>query len=483
MKKQVLALLCILLLFIPSAHAAIGANAVWEIRATTGSDTNSGGFVAGSTGTDYSQQASPQYSLTGLTTAAASATIATTSASADMVGNIINITGGTLFLTGWYQIVSVVVGTSITVDRAATSGIGAAGTANIGGALKTINKVATVLVASNIAYVKAEATYTTAANITFSPGNILPSSSSPATRIVGYTSTRGDAGRATLKATAGSVTLMYANSDGISIENFILDGNSQSSSTGIINGGSHYTRVQNCLIKGWSNSGINLAGGSGEVIFNEITGGSGGSALLIGGANLITYNCIHDNVSIGINSSAYSTICYNILANNSGSTNDGILIATFTGPVIHNTIHKSGRHGIFNSVTYAAGINYQNNILSSNGGYGIKGGSAAGIPASLGYDGNAYYNNTSGTRNNMDDTTVNPQNGVAPYTNIYDQILTADPFVAKASNDYRLNQNPGGGAACRGSAVPSLYPGLTNPNSYAFPDMGAVQHQDPGFAY
>jgi hypothetical protein len=482
MKKQVLALLCILLLFIPSAHAAIGANAVWEIRATTGSDTNSGGFVAGSTGTDYSQQASPQYSLTGLTTAAASATIATTSASADMVGNIINITGGTLFLTGWYQIVSVVVGTSITVDRAATSGIGAAGTANIGGALKTINKALSVAITSNIVFAKAEATYTTAAGITWSPGNVTPSASTPYTRLVGYTSTRGDGGRATLQGSATGV-LIFINNNGISLENIVLDSNSQATSGGIYNPGNPYLRVQNCLVKNWTSYGIYITGGSAMFIANEITGGAGVGLSINAGGSLARYNFIHDNVAIGINSTGNNIIDRNIISNNSGSTSDGIsLVTSQDNYITNNTIYKSGRHGIFNSGIYE-NQNYQNNILSSNGGYGIKGGSIAGLPAAYSRDGNAYYNNTSGTRNNMDDTTVNPQNGVGAYTNIYDVILTADPFVAKASNDYRLNQNPGGGAACRGSAVPSLYPGLTNPNSQAFSDMGAVQHQDPGFAY
>ena len=55
-----------------------------------------------------------------------------------MKDNIINITGGTNFTTGHYQIISVVVGVSVTVDRNCTTAAGAAGTANIGGAKQTI---------------------------------------------------------------------------------------------------------------------------------------------------------------------------------------------------------------------------------------------------------------------------------------------------------------------------------------------------------
>ena len=71
---------------------------------------------------------------------------------------------------------------------------------------------------------------------------------------------------------------------------------------------------------------------------------------------------------------------------------------------------------------------------------------------------------------------VNPQNKVAPYTNPLDLILSADPFMAKASNDFRLNNTAAGGAACRGHGVPTSWPGNTPTISY--PDMGAVQHQD-----
>ena len=43
----------------------------------------------------------------------------------------------------------------------------------------------------------------------------------------------------------------------------------------------------------------------------------------------------------------------------------------------------------------------------------------------------------------MDDQgPVNPQNGVAPYINAQDVILTVTPFVSASTNDYRLNNEP-----------------------------------------
>ena len=103
---------------------AIATTIVWELR-TTGVDTNGGGYKPGATGTDFSQQDAAQYALTGVTTAAADAILLTANAAADMVGNICQIRSGTNFTTGFYEILSVVVGVSITLDRTCTSAAGA----------------------------------------------------------------------------------------------------------------------------------------------------------------------------------------------------------------------------------------------------------------------------------------------------------------------------------------------------------------------
>ena len=79
----------------------------------------------------------------------------------------------------------------------------------------------------------------------------------------------------------------------------------------------------------------------------------------------------------------------------------------------------------------------------------------------------------------QNDTTTNKQNAVAPYTNIYDVILAGSPFVDAAHDDFRLNQNTNG-AACRSTGVPRSFNGLTGNRNFI--DIGAVGHQDPGFA-
>lgn len=171
---------------------AISANSVWEVRTTgTAANVNSGFFVTGASGVDYSQQNAAQYNLTGLTTAAANAIILTASASADMVGNSIHIISGTNFTAGWYEITSVVVGVSITVDRNCTTAAGAAGVGNIGGALSlgsSDDAVFESLSAGNQMWVKS-GTYTLGGTVSISAAgtNVSP------IKVTGYSVTRGDA--------------------------------------------------------------------------------------------------------------------------------------------------------------------------------------------------------------------------------------------------------------------------------------------------
>lgn len=164
---------------------ALSSAIVWEVR-TAGATTAGGGFKTGASGTDWSQQNSAQYTLTGLTTAAANAIILTASAANDMVGNIIQITGGTNFITGFYEIVSVSAGVNINVDRNCTTAAGAAGTGNIGGALSTLSKAATGVVAGNIVYIKAG---------TYSETLTITTSGSAASDVIlwsGYNASRND---------------------------------------------------------------------------------------------------------------------------------------------------------------------------------------------------------------------------------------------------------------------------------------------------
>ncbi len=57
--------------------------------------------------------------------------------------------------------------------------------------------------------------------------------------------------------------------------------------------------------------------------------------------------------------------------------------------------------------------------------------------------------------------------------------LTADPWTAKGSNDFSLNNTAGGGAACRASGIPGTFVELS---TTGYRDIGAWQGSDAGAA-
>src|SRR4051812_5831049 len=103
---------------------AISAATVWECR-TSGSDSNGGGFVFGATGTDLSQSDSVSYSFSDLassngTNASPQVTSVSHNFVAADVGNLMQITAGTNWTTGFFQIVSVAANAA-TLDKACGS--------------------------------------------------------------------------------------------------------------------------------------------------------------------------------------------------------------------------------------------------------------------------------------------------------------------------------------------------------------------------
>src|SRR5262249_6018915 len=183
---------------------ALPAATTWEIR-TAGSDSNGGGFVAGASGTDYSQQDSAQYTFTDLVVDA-SVNTKVTSASHNFVaadvGNIMQINSGTGWTVGFYQIVSVA-SNAATLDRSPAAVNTTGGTFHVGGALLTlgsiINSTSSQAKDGNVIWIKA-GTYTVTASITL-PANGFTSSSGPLT-FIGYNTSRGDRSTKPLITTA-----------------------------------------------------------------------------------------------------------------------------------------------------------------------------------------------------------------------------------------------------------------------------------------
>ena len=245
---------------------AISSLSVFEVR-TTGSDTNGGGFVTGSSGTDWSQQNAAQYSVTDAVTAVSTTvTSATASFGTDVVGNLCYIAGGTGSLTGaWYQVATRVNSTTITVDRNLVVGTGA--TLKIGGALLTIQTAINAAfitsgsrAADCVIYVKA-GTYASTVALT-TAGSISPSGYS--NRILGYNSTRDDnptpqSGNQPVFAvgSGAGVNGLNLSTSGFIFANLTFDGTVSSGAQGVkgINITAQYNSVRNCKILNFSAEG------------------------------------------------------------------------------------------------------------------------------------------------------------------------------------------------------------------------------------
>lgn len=438
--------LLLLLLWPSLAHAALSAATVWEVR-TTGSDNNGGGFVAGASGTDRSQQDAAQTAYTDLVLAT---TTTLTSAgnpfsSAD-VGNILNITGGSGFTTGRYQIVSVSVATA-TIDRVGGTGGSTGGTGNLGGALATIATAASSLASGNDVWVKATANYAITTGISFSTAGV---DATDPVRIMGYTSTRGDNGRATITSSS-AISFFTLNNNFQYAANFILTGSGSSTLNGFVLNGASNT-IKNVKVSGIGDGAGNHYGIIALSVDNviedfEVSGMVSGSPGVIATAarNTFIRGYIHDFAATGLTLNSNTTVEDVIVDSLSGASSDCISVTSTTRMISINGVvaYNCGRDGI--RLATVGQVNIRNAILSTNGGYGIN--VSAGGEVGIEADYNGYYNNTTAARNNLT-------------AGAHDVTLSADPFTDAANADFTLNNTAGGGAALRGVGTPGTLPGL-----------------------
>lgn len=374
---------------------ALNSTITWEVRAdATAGNVNGGGFKPGASGTDWSKQTSAKYNLTLLTTSGASATIATTSASSDMVGNVIHITGGTLFLTGWYEIISVIVGTSITVDRNATSGIGASGVGNIGGALSFNDAsdstfITATLVGQTVWFNASGGTITVGANIATPTGTAT-------TRYMwdGYTTARGDG----LTSEANRPTLSFGTKTltggtGVLIMDLIITSSSGNTSdlctfglyhnckiihasTGAHNAIFEPNIVTNCEIICYRGTGIGLDNGMAFGCYihhcdKGVVNNFNGACIVIG---CLFEACVTYGVSITASSGFKDTVFGCTFYGSAAQIGTGVNIAT--GTDTHFAIVNSIFSGLVKGVNDVDGVmsaretqynNYYNNGTNRTG--------------------------------------------------------------------------------------------------------------------
>jgi hypothetical protein len=487
------------------ASATLPAAVAWEVRPTVGSATNGGGFVTGATGTDYSLNnnkngaacsncGSTTVNLSetdAVTTNTTTVTSASCNCNASMVGNVIYL-AGTGTTTGWYQVVSLTFASPpaavITVDRATGSTGGTGVTMNVGGSMDDVATALGPFVTSNKIWLKASGTLTRTAALTLTKSQ-TPSRTQPYNYLIGYSATRGDCvapgncvGRPTIQLTSGS-SIHVIDGNGItgwSVQNLIVDCNSQTSSTGIYTSGQwvvYNNKVTNC-----KTDGIYLAQNDQELVQgNEVTGGPSGCNAGInaaGQASMIVGNWVHGQVCNGINLGSYCQAINNIVSGITGGTNSCINISGQSNTVLGNSLYSCVGAGIDASANqnFVVSSLIRNNIIeaTAQGLYGAISGATCGTAAQPWFDGNAFFNNTTNRKCADDTGTVNAINGSVPYTNTMDQILTASPFVSASTNDFRLNSTVGGGSGLKTSGWPGALLGITLPGYNFFGSLGPL---------
>lgn len=463
-------------------------------------------ITGGSATIDRSQATAPFVALDGatikMTNLSASATVTVTgyAASAVDVGNWVQVTGGTLFLTGWYQIVTVNPGASgtgaWTFDRNATSGIGASGAGNMGGCLLTLNQAGSAMVSSNRIWLRGGA-YAQTATATMGAASVSPAQTTPYNRITGYNAIRGDILQVspgvyvnasnrptiTLGVNTGLSGISTTN-NGWFIEHVVVNCSALGTSKAINLAGSS-NLLRDCKLINFTLGGI-LTASNTDVEDCEITGGTSAATAAFSGVGGNVTRCnIHDNACTAITFSGQTAVTNCQITNNTGPTSDGVVNAATLFLAERNTIYGCGRHGINCSTSSSLrAVSIRDNVLHTNGqsgtGYGLVGGTAAGFAANSNYDGNVYYNNATGTRRFADDAgAVNAVNMIT-YPNVLDILCTADPCVNVAGGDFRINNVTGGGALVRGQGTPGALPGASQLGAMT---PGALQPALPGIFY
>lgn len=438
---------------IGAAILATGRRSTVAGCATTASPTS------GTGGVDYSQLDAPQFALTGIATAGTGTSFLYASAAANMVGNYLKVVSGTNFTVGWFQIISVSAGVSVTVDRNICTGVGASGVINIGGAVSKHSDVSGITDSGHRIWIKNDGTYT----LTSSAAVFLQSNSQKGIFVIGYTTTRGDNGKAIITTATNSVNLFQSADTtvwGYVFRNLDLRNTATTRGIGInlaTVGSFNGVLIQNCLFDGFS-TGVFVARGcvtftmiqcevkncttDGVVLDN--TGGHVGQGTFI--------NCwMHNNTRYGLYYRAGSGTLTCIDSVFSANTDDGLRCDNTTGSSAHE-------------FTY----NLVNCAFVSNGSDGFEwndngGGSLQPLIITIN---SVFYGNTSNGIKCSTTPTYQHQhiskscafggNGTDRSNmsaDASDITLTGNPF--NSSTDFGLNSTAGAGAACKAAGYPT----------------------------
>jgi hypothetical protein len=442
-----------------TVDAAIGKVARHSVQISPNqgvASTNSAS--SGSWSIDYSQTntAKTTYSDLAIVTAASYIQSAANPFTVNLIGNSIKISGGVNFTTGTYIITNISVVTALLDRNIGTVGA-TGGSGKLGGAVLDFNTViATVPNGAHYhVFFKASSGIFTYNGVPAWLTNMAPT-------VIGYSTVRGDHGKAELRLAANSTG--FTGPGFINVSNMIIDGQNNTGTLGI---GHNYpfvtNHIYNCDLKNLA-TGINFGGGCDvyNCTFSNCTTASANQC-----------SCLIDNVVINCGGTFTNTqICKNNLFVNHTSGN--VLYAGgVTQKISNNTFYNITGNCItpfFNcNGTNTHQCFVENNIFSNVSGYVIRMATCGSTRMNY-FLNNAYFSITSGfidTNGSIIDNGSQP-----PFISKNNIALSASPFISAANLDLRLNNDTGGGRSCKGAGQLQAIP-LTATVSAL--DIGAVQ--------
>ncbi len=449
-----------------SASAALPPLVQWNVQTgtslTIGSNANGGGFVSGGTGTDYSKQAAAQFSGTtlastnGTTGGGCTITASTHNFVATDVDNIIQISAGTNWTTGFYRVVSAAANAA-TLDRACgSSATLSSGTWALGGALATLAQAysacqsGAATPSAPTVWVNGTSTITT----TLTPDG----AACPAITTQGYSATYGDSGRAIITTATNSTRLIsFAGSNGWATFRQIDFTTSAGTPTNLIYASTsniYYSLlIDNCTLTGGT---IQILGDFNTdyyfhhlTILNSHLTGASSDGIRNGGNTYIIGSKIDSEGGYANNQQSQITpqvvMCIDSVIQ--GNTAGGINMPQGTGgaSISWGCNYYNNTTTGWSMATRQAILMY-NNMFDSNTTAGIGGGSntiSTNGTVAHGYSG--YRNNGGGNT-----PTVLP-------AGVSDPTVSVSPWVTPGT-DYTLNTTVGGGAALKGAGFPGTVP-------------------------
>jgi hypothetical protein len=418
---------------------ALSATTEFDVR-TTGDDNNGGAFNVGASGTDYSQQDAAQLTYTdlvigGTNTQLTSAAFPFTAAH---VGNVINITGGTGFTTGRYQVNSVSAGVA-TMDRGVGTASSTGGTGKLGGAMQNVATILTGPAGAYTIHVKA-GTYSYTSTQAWQ-GN----ANARTYTIIGYQTTHRDGGTKPLFTTAtNSVNLINAGwTEGTVFINLSFSNTAGTRGVGMYNSvGAWYPTyvIIDCTFDGFTHAiggtGSNISGY--KLIRTQIKNCSGNGVYSTSAGWMELYGCWIHHCATAVRFDGNLTMWRCVVSN---CTSDGALQTSGTTlcRLFHCDFVSNGSAG------FAAVGGWDAKqcliigcIFYGNTGYGVR--------VDTTFNANFFLYNGYGSNGSGN---VNIPTFTAPSGNV---TLTANPFTNSAGGDFSLNSAAGGGLALRNAA-------------------------------